>query len=81
MRVIRGVADALCYMHHHCSPAIVHRDLSSKNVLLDSEFEARRSDLGTARLLNPDYSDRTALAGTYGYIAPRTASKFLRLKK
>ena len=34
--IIKGVAHALSYLHHDCSPPIVHRDISSKNVLLDS---------------------------------------------
>ncbi|CAJ1804437.1 unnamed protein product [Sphenostylis stenocarpa] len=38
---IKDVANALCYMHHDCSPPIVHRDISSKNVLLDLEYVAR----------------------------------------
>ncbi|XP_058082392.1 MDIS1-interacting receptor like kinase 2-like [Magnolia sinica] len=73
MKVIKGVAHALSYMHHDSTPPIVHRDLSSKNVLLNSKFEASVSDFGTARLLMPDSSNWTMLAGTYGYIAPELA--------
>ncbi|PON61563.1 Tyrosine-protein kinase [Parasponia andersonii] len=73
VKIIRGVAHALSYMHHGCSQPIVHRDISSGNVLVDSEFAARVSDFGTARLLNPDSSNWTALAGTYGYVAPELA--------
>ena len=36
VNIIKGVAYALSYLHHNCSPPIVHRDISSKNVLLDS---------------------------------------------
>jgi serine/threonine protein kinase len=57
-------------MHHDCVPPIVHRDISSKNVLLNSELEAHVSDFGTARFLKPDSSNWTAIAGTYGYVAP-----------
>lgn len=64
------------YLHYGCSPPIVHQDISSNNILLDSEFEACVSNFGTAKLLNPDSSNWTALAGTYGYIAPGT-QKFL----
>ncbi|XP_058092569.1 MDIS1-interacting receptor like kinase 2-like [Magnolia sinica] len=69
VKVIKGVAHALSYMHHDCTQPIVHRDLSSNNVLLNSEFEACVSDFGTARLLIPDSSNWTTLVGTYGYIA------------
>ena len=68
--VIKGVANALSYMHHDCSPPIIHRDISSKNILLDLEYEAHISDFGTARLLKPDSSNWTSLAGTFGYMAP-----------
>ncbi|RZC94260.1 hypothetical protein C5167_026959 [Papaver somniferum] len=73
IRFIEGTADALAYMHHDCVPAIVHRDISSNNVLLDFEYEARVSDFGTARILKPDSSNWTSLAGTYGYVAPELA--------
>ncbi|XP_044512486.1 MDIS1-interacting receptor like kinase 2-like [Mangifera indica] len=73
VNILKGVANALSYMHHGCSPPIVHRDISSKNVLLDSEYEAHVSDFGIAKFLKPDSSNWTTLAGTYGYIAPELA--------
>ncbi|KAM3271082.1 hypothetical protein P3S67_029285 [Capsicum chacoense] len=69
LNIIKGVAFALSYMHQDCSPPIVHRDISSSNVLLDSKYEARVTDFGIAKLLKPDSSNFTALAGTYGYVA------------
>ncbi|KAH0683680.1 hypothetical protein KY290_022308 [Solanum tuberosum] len=70
VNIIEGVAFALSYMHQDCSPPIVHRDISSSNVLVDSEYEARVSDFGIAKLFKPNSSNCTALAGTYGYVAP-----------
>ncbi|PHT39557.1 hypothetical protein CQW23_18411 [Capsicum baccatum] len=70
VNIIKGVAFALSYMHQDCSPPFVHRDISSSNVLLDSEYEACVSDFGIGKLLKPDSSNFTALAGTYGYVAP-----------
>ncbi|XP_042035927.1 MDIS1-interacting receptor like kinase 2-like isoform X2 [Salvia splendens] len=70
LNVVKGIANALSYMHHDCSPPILHRDISSKNILLDSEFEGCLSDFGTARLLDPDSSNQTLPVGTRGYIAP-----------
>ncbi|MBA0691459.1 hypothetical protein Goari_009085, partial [Gossypium aridum] len=47
--------------------------ISSKNVLLNDEYEACISDFGTAKILNPDSSNVTVLAGTLGYVAPELA--------
>ncbi|XP_027165424.1 MDIS1-interacting receptor like kinase 2-like isoform X2 [Coffea eugenioides] len=73
VNIIKGVAHALSYMHHDCTPSIVHRDISSNNVLLDSEYEACLSDFGTAKFLRKDSSNWTTLAGTLGYVAPELA--------
>ena len=70
IRIVQGLAHALAYLHEDCSPPIVHRDVSLNNVLLEWDFEPRLSDFGTARLLNPDSSNWTAVAGSYGYMAP-----------
>ena len=70
VNVVKGVASALSYMHHDCSHPIIHRDISSKNVLLDSEYEAHVSDFGTARIMSSDKSFWTSFTGTFGYTAP-----------
>uniref|UniRef100_A0A7N2N6B0 non-specific serine/threonine protein kinase n=1 Tax=Quercus lobata TaxID=97700 RepID=A0A7N2N6B0_QUELO len=64
------VSHALAYMHHDCSSPIVHRDISSKNVLLDFDYEAHVSNFGIAKLLKQGSSNWTSLAGTYEYVAP-----------
>uniref|UniRef100_A0A6N2K7A5 non-specific serine/threonine protein kinase n=1 Tax=Salix viminalis TaxID=40686 RepID=A0A6N2K7A5_SALVM len=70
VEIVRSIANALSYLHHDCRPPIIHRDISSKNVLLDNEFKAYLSDFGTAKFLMPNSSNWTAVAGTRGYIAP-----------
>ncbi|KAJ0053852.1 hypothetical protein Pint_01678 [Pistacia integerrima] len=59
VKIVQGVAHATAYLHHDCSPPIVHRDISLNNILLEADFEPRLSDFGTARLLNPDTSNWT----------------------
>ncbi|KAF8029524.1 hypothetical protein BT93_E2053 [Corymbia citriodora subsp. variegata] len=73
--LIRDTAHALSYMHHDCAWPIVHRDISSNNILLNSKMQGFVSDFGTARLLDHDSSSNfTAnIVGTYGYIAPELA--------
>ncbi|KAG9450191.1 hypothetical protein H6P81_010156 [Aristolochia fimbriata] len=70
INIIKGVAHALSYMHHDCRPPIVHRDVTSKNILLNSKFRPCISDFGTARFLEPGSSNSTPFSGTYGYVAP-----------
>ncbi|KAK4749997.1 hypothetical protein SAY87_027446 [Trapa incisa] len=68
-------ARGLCYLHHDCSPLIVHRDVKSNNILLDSSFEAHVADFGLAKFLVDGGASQcmSAIAGSYGYIAPEYA--------
>ena len=68
--IARDIAQAMCYLHHECNPPIIHRDITSNNILLDADFKAYVADFGTARIIKPDSSNWSELAGTYGYIAP-----------
>ncbi|WJX92848.1 non-specific serine/threonine protein kinase [Trifolium repens] len=71
--IVNRIAHSLSYLHYDCNPAIIHRDVTTKNVLLNSEMEACLSDFGIARLQNSSSSNETILAGTYGYLAPELA--------
>ncbi|KRH40118.1 hypothetical protein GLYMA_09G239700v4 [Glycine max] len=61
VNIVKGIAHSLSYLHHDCKPAIIHRDVTTKNVLLNLEMEACLSDFGIARLLNSGSSNRTVL--------------------
>ncbi|KAI4998864.1 hypothetical protein ZWY2020_054206 [Hordeum vulgare] len=71
--IVLDVIHALAYMHHDCSSPIVHRDITSNNILLDQEFRACISDFGTAKVLNIYGENLTRLVGTKGYLAPELA--------
>ncbi|KAL0548543.1 hypothetical protein IC582_012997 [Cucumis melo] len=80
VNVVKGIAQALSYLHHDRKPMIVHRDVTANNVLLDSEFEAHLADFGTARFLKPNMR-WTAVAGTHGYVAPELAYTMVATEK
>ncbi|KAK3444531.1 hypothetical protein EUGRSUZ_A01340 [Eucalyptus grandis] len=73
VKIVEGVAHAIAYLHHTCSPPIVHRDITLNNILLESDLEPRLSDFGIARVLNSGSSNWTTVAGSYGYMAPELA--------
>ena len=70
--ILHDVALGLCYLHSQ-TPAIIHRDLSSNNVLLTPNMTAKISDLGVARILNLSplqVSRMTQTPGTPTYMPP-----------
>ncbi|CBI29704.3 unnamed protein product, partial [Vitis vinifera] len=74
-KIAVDAAKGLCYLHHDCSPLIVHRDVKSNNILLNSSFEAHVADFGLAKFLIDGGASEcmSAIAGSYGYIAPEYA--------
>ena len=70
--ILHNVALGLFYLHSR-TPPIIHRDLSSNNVLLTPNMTAKISDLGVARILNLtplQASHMTQAPGTPAYMPP-----------
>jgi serine/threonine protein kinase len=73
--ILYDVALGLNYLHSQ-EPPIIHRDLSSNNVLLTSDMKAKISDLGVAKIVNltPLQVSRmvhnTQAPGTPAYMPP-----------
>lgn len=60
------------YLHHGCNPPIVHRDVKSKNILLNEKFHGKLADFGLSKIF-PNEGDThvfTVVAGTPGYLDP-----------
>ncbi|XP_057868310.2 L-type lectin-domain containing receptor kinase IX.1 [Cryptomeria japonica] len=66
------IASALAYLHEDWEQRVVHRDVKSSNVMLDSNFNGKLGDFGLARLIERGGEDShtTVVAGTMGYLAP-----------
>ena len=73
--IARGLASALLYLHEEWEQCVVHRDIKSSNIMIDSEFNAKLGDFGLARLVDhAKGAQTTALAGTLGYMAPECST-------
>ncbi|KAL5991796.1 hypothetical protein ACLOJK_012707 [Asimina triloba] len=73
-RIIKGVASGLLYLHEEWVKVVLHRDIKSSNVLLDSELNGRLGDFGLARLYDRGSDPQTThIVGTIGYLSPEFA--------
>ena len=72
LSMLLDVSRGLWYLHAH-HPPIVHRDLSPNNVLLTSQFVAKISDLGVAKVIPADSKKtKTRAPGTVDFMPPET---------
>ncbi|CAO2833854.1 unnamed protein product [Amaranthus hypochondriacus] len=70
-RIALGVARGLAYLHEHCDPKIIHRDVKTDNIFLDEEYEAVVGDFGLAKIMDYKHTHViTKVCGTVGHIAP-----------
>ena len=69
-KIAQGLASSLLYLQEEWEQCVLHRDIKSSNIMLDSNFNAKLGDLGLARLVDHvKGSTTTNLPGTKGYIA------------
>ncbi|KAK6916218.1 Protein kinase domain [Dillenia turbinata] len=69
-KIALGLASALQYLHEEWERCVLHRDIKSSNVMLDSSFNAKLGDFGLAKLVDHGKASETTLVGgTIGYMA------------
>ncbi|ESQ53184.1 hypothetical protein EUTSA_v100244350mg, partial [Eutrema salsugineum] len=68
LKIALGAAEGLSYLHHDCSPSIVHRDVQASSILLDDKFEVRLGSF--SRACHQENSGR-----------PRKIARLLRLSQ
>ncbi|GJU17668.1 probable LRR receptor-like serine/threonine-protein kinase, partial [Tanacetum coccineum] len=68
-KIALGTARALAFLHHGCSPPIIHRDVKASSVYLDYNLEPRLSDFGLSKIFGNGTTEDT-VRGSPGYAPP-----------
>ncbi|PPD70322.1 hypothetical protein GOBAR_DD32798 [Gossypium barbadense] len=69
-KIALGIARALAFLHHGCSPPLVHKDVKASSVYLDLNLEPRLSDFGLAKLFGTSLEDDEISGRSPAYVSP-----------
>ncbi|KAK1430389.1 hypothetical protein QVD17_13090 [Tagetes erecta] len=72
LRIAVDIANGLQYIHEHTIPRVVHKDIKTSNILLDSQMRAKIANFGLAK--SGCNAITMHIVGTQGYIAPEYLS-------
>ncbi|XP_038723659.1 lysM domain receptor-like kinase 4 [Tripterygium wilfordii] len=73
MQIALDAAVGINYLHCFTMPPLIHQDIRSGNVLLDSDFRAKIANLGMARIARGEegqFALTRHIVGTRGHMAP-----------
>ncbi|XP_009341310.2 L-type lectin-domain containing receptor kinase IX.1-like [Pyrus x bretschneideri] len=72
-KIAQDLASALLYLHEHCEVCVLHRGITSSNIMLDSDFNTKLGDFRLARYPCEKHWDTMLLAPEYA--ATQTVTK------
>ncbi|WCJ20476.1 Concanavalin A-like lectin protein kinase family protein [Euphorbia peplus] len=74
LKILKGVASALLYLHEEWEQVVLHRDVKASNVMLDGALDGRLGDFGLAKVHDHGIIPQTTcVVGTVGYLAPEVS--------
>ena len=71
LSMLIGTCQGLQFLHNQ---NIIHRDLSSNNILLTKHLVAKIADLGMAKIITPGLQRHTQAPGTIAFMPPEALS-------
>ncbi|KAL2330502.1 hypothetical protein Fmac_018083 [Flemingia macrophylla] len=79
LKIAKGAAKGILYLHTEANPPIFHRDIKASNILLDSKLTAKVADFGLSLLAPYEEGSgtkylSTVVKGTPGYLDPEYVS-------
>ena len=70
LSILQDISRAICYLHT-LNPPLMHRDLSSNNIVLTTSLVAKVSDFGVTKVVSPLSSDMMIkVPGTLHFMPP-----------
>ncbi|WVZ83335.1 hypothetical protein U9M48_030495 [Paspalum notatum var. saurae] len=70
--MVKDIATGLHYVHHEYEPMVLHRDIKTSNIMVDSTFQGRIGDFGLACVVAKGKNSYTDIGprGTPGFMSP-----------
>ena len=71
------IARGMEYLHFQAPQTVIHRDLKSKNVVINSSLNCKLCDFGSSKFLQNSLREASTIAGTMAWMAPEVIKESL----